>query len=62
MCTFATPNSRTVAHFFLCFVGQVEKKQHGDSGHFGFRQNIVEDIFSYARHNRVDELERMMDQ
>ncbi|CAM9307290.1 unnamed protein product, partial [Ectocarpus fasciculatus] len=28
----------------------------------GFRQSIVEDVFSYARHNRVLDLERMMDQ
>ena len=28
----------------------------------GFRQSMVEDVFSYARHNRVEDLERMMDQ
>lgn len=35
----------------------------GDTGPpGGFRQSIVEDVFSYARHNRVLDLERMLDQ
>lgn len=41
-------------------------RQHerGDDGKRsgGFRQNTVEDVFSYARHNRVEDLEKMMDQ
>eukprot|EP00904_Undaria_pinnatifida_P012818 jgi/Undpi1/8667/HiC_scaffold_25.g11132.m1 len=38
------------------------KAKMGEQQHqFVFRQDLVEDIFSYARHNRVEDLERMMD-
>ncbi|CAM9173693.1 unnamed protein product, partial [Laminaria digitata] len=37
------------------------KAQMDGQNQFVFRQDEVEDIFSYARHNRVEDLERMMD-
>lgn len=44
-------------------VGTSQNNRGGESRHMaGFRQTMVEDVFSYARHNRVDDLERMMDQ
>lgn len=48
----------------MLIVRACQQTAHGGARNLetAFRQDRVEDIFSYARHNRVKDLERMLDQ